>query len=57
MPLYEYECDKCGTRYEMLRRMDDRDVLTKCPQCGNSTVSRICAVPTVAPLPFMSGPT
>jgi len=25
MPLYEYRCQKCGKRFEMLRKMQDAD--------------------------------
>ncbi len=34
MPIYEYECKKCGAVYEMLRSMsaDDKDIA--CPECG-----------------------
>lgn len=33
MPVYEYECDKCGSKFEVLRPIsgDDREV--KCPHC------------------------
>ena len=33
MPIYEYLCDDCGTRFEKLVRRDD-PVL--CPSCGES---------------------
>jgi len=40
MPLYEYVCDRCETKFEMLRptaRMDDR---ASCP-CGHSSSKRV----------------
>jgi len=35
MPTYEYECRKCGHRFERLQRMTDRPV-RRCPHCGGS---------------------
>jgi len=33
MPLYEYECLKCGRRTEVLQRFDQAP-LAACPECG-----------------------
>ena len=33
MPLYEYECDQCGHRFEVIRRFSDPP-LAACPKCG-----------------------
>jgi putative FmdB family regulatory protein len=33
MPLYEYECTKCGERIEVIRLFSDPP-LTVCPNCG-----------------------
>ena len=33
MPLYEYECTKCGQRFEKIRKFSDAP-LTKCEKCG-----------------------
>jgi len=33
MPTYEYECEKCGQRFEKFQRMSDKP-LRKCPECG-----------------------
>jgi putative FmdB family regulatory protein len=32
MPIYLYECDSCGLRFERMQRMSD-DPLTDCPEC------------------------
>lgn len=32
MPIYEYECEQCGVRFERLQRMADAP-LTDCPEC------------------------
>lgn len=39
MPIYEYECKKCGERFEELQKMNDAP-LKSCPKCGGS-VSRL----------------
>ena len=33
MPIYEYLCDDCGTKFEKLVRRDDHVL---CPTCGES---------------------
>ncbi len=35
MPMYEYECQACGTRFERRQRMTE-DALTTCEECGGS---------------------
>ena len=32
MPIYEYECDKCGSHLEVLQKVSDRP-LTRCSKC------------------------
>jgi putative FmdB family regulatory protein len=33
MPLYEYQCDACGVRFERVQRVTD-DPARVCPECG-----------------------
>ena len=33
MPLYEYECSKCGDRFELIRKFSDPAFKT-CPKCS-----------------------
>jgi putative FmdB family regulatory protein len=33
VPIYEYQCDACGTSFEVLQRMSD-DPLQTCEKCG-----------------------
>ena len=35
MPLYEYQCEVCGVRFERMQRMSDDPVKT-CPECCGS---------------------
>jgi len=32
MPVYEYECDSCGHRFDRLQKVDDPPV-KRCPRC------------------------
>ena len=33
MPIYSYQCDKCGTRFDRLQKFSDKP-LTRCPECS-----------------------
>jgi putative FmdB family regulatory protein len=35
VPLYEYQCKKCGHRFERIRKFSDPPV-KKCPECGGA---------------------
>lgn len=35
MPLYEYQCDACGHRFEQIRKFSDPP-LAICPKCGGA---------------------
>ena len=41
MPLYEYRCKKCGTCFEQLVSLADRDTGIECPQCGAKRPDRL----------------
>jgi putative FmdB family regulatory protein len=41
MPLYEYRCQKCGKRFEVLRGMQDADRFLECPECQSEQVKRL----------------
>lgn len=45
MPLYEYECQSCGRRTELLQRFSDAP-LTTCPECGGK-VRKLFSAPAV----------
>jgi putative FmdB family regulatory protein len=42
MPLYEYECKKCGHRFEKIQKFSDR-MVKKCPDCGGQVEQMISA--------------
>lgn len=39
MPLYEYQCTKCGHEEEVLQKVSDKP-LKKCPACGKSAMMK-----------------
>ena len=42
MPLYEYECEKCGHRFEKIQKFSDK-MVKKCPECGGKVEQMISA--------------
>lgn len=40
MPLYEYICQECDTRFDALRAMADADAPIACPNCGCRSTHR-----------------
>lgn len=46
MPLYEYECDACGRRFELIQKFSDPapDV---CKECGKGPVHRLLSSPAI----------
>jgi putative FmdB family regulatory protein len=42
MPLYEYQCKKCGHRFEKIQKFSDK-LVKKCPKCGGPVEQTISA--------------
>ena len=40
MPTYDYECEKCGKRFEAFQKMSDKPVAA-CPKCSGKAVRLI----------------
>jgi putative FmdB family regulatory protein len=40
MPIYEYRCESCSERFEVLTRFAERDTAQVCPAC-ESTKTRV----------------
>jgi putative FmdB family regulatory protein len=45
MPLYEYQCKKCGHRFEKIQKFSDK-MIKKCPECGGP-VEQLVSAPAV----------
>ena len=46
MPLYEYQCDACGKRFESIQRFADPP-LEVCKLCGQGPVRRLQSSPAI----------
>jgi len=46
MPLYEYECEACGERFELIRKFSDPPV-DVCTRCGKGPVTRLFSSPAI----------
>ena len=45
MPLYDYQCKKCGHRFERIQKFSDPE-LKECPECGGE-IERLLSAPAV----------
>ena len=58
MPLYEYVCDDCDTRFELRRSMDRSSEGTTCPRCeapAHRVLSVFAAVTAGGEVPSIVG--
>ena len=46
MPIYDYECKKCGRKFELRRGFNDDDGAC-CPHCKGEAVRIFTAVPVI----------
>lgn len=44
MPLYEYRCMECETRFDALRAMSKANDPIACPKCGSEHTSRMISL-------------
>jgi putative FmdB family regulatory protein len=40
VPLYEYRCTGCGSRFEVLQRVGQGPEGVECPECGKTEVEK-----------------
>ncbi len=45
MPIYEYQCQKCGFRFERLQKLSDPPP-SRCPECGGK-LTQLLSPPAV----------
>ena len=45
MPLYEYECDACGGRFEVIQKFSE--TTEQCRTCGKGPVRRLMSSPAI----------
>ena len=46
MPLYEYQCEACQKRFEVIRKFSDPE-LDVCTLCGKGPVQRLLSSPAI----------
>ena len=46
MPLYEYQCEACGQRFEVIQKFSDPPAET-CRVCGKGPVQRLISSPAI----------
>jgi len=44
MPLYEYKCFDCETRFDALRAMSNADASIACPKCDSENTRRMISL-------------
>ncbi len=45
MPIYEYLCDNCGDRVEVIQKFSDAPLVT-CTTCGQDALNRVVSAPS-----------
>lgn len=40
MPIYEYSCDSCGSKFEKLVRRSEEVLESGCPSCGDKHLTQ-----------------
>ena len=46
MPLYEYQCEDCGERFERIRKFSDPPLDEPCPKCGGP-IKKLISSPAI----------
>lgn len=43
MPVYEYECEKCGNRFELIATLAEKEagIAPECPKCGSQNCRQV----------------
>ena len=47
MPLYEYECDACHQRFEVIQKKFSDPAPENCARCGKGPVHRLVSTPAI----------
>ena len=45
MPIYEYQCEKCGHVFDTLQRISE-DPLVDCPECNEPALKKLVSAPS-----------
>ena len=47
MPLYEYQCEACGNRFERIHQKYSDPPAATCPKCGGGPVRKLISSPAI----------
>ena len=47
MPLYEYQCEECDHRFEVIQKSFSEPPIEKCPKCGGGPVRKLMSSPAI----------
>ena len=48
MPVYEFECKKCGYKFDLVETINQHDKhREKCPECGSKSIRNIISTVNV----------
>jgi len=42
MPIYEYECESCNKKLDVIQKTTDKPLI-KCPECGKLSLVKVIA--------------
>ncbi|MDT8903632.1 FmdB family zinc ribbon protein [Anaeroselena agilis] len=56
MPIYEYSCEKCGKKVELLQKMGAESAGAPCPACGADALKKQLSVTSPAKMAAGSAP-
>jgi putative FmdB family regulatory protein len=45
MPIYEYQCQACGYREDILQKISDKPIV-KCPKCSANKMTKLVSAPS-----------
>lgn len=46
MPIYDYQCEACGHKFEEMQSFND-PLLVKCPACSKRKLRRLLGIPSL----------
>ncbi len=48
MPIYDYRCEECKTKYDVLHKVREQEEDIVCPSCGSKHAKKLMSISSVA---------
>jgi len=48
MPVFDYQCKECGSRYDVYHKVREVAEDVVCPSCGSHSYTRLISAPMIA---------